>query len=159
MPSAPPSPCLSPAGCAAAPGATAGEQWGDVAPVAHWRPRTASNAYVNGLGPTKRVVLFDTLIRDFSPEQTRLVVAHELGHVRHRDVPASLLQAVIKLNADHGIALPEAMGMVTWKVADILGLRDRGHLKTGLRADLVRFKVLGATPVLSAVWSQGERAF
>ena len=74
-------------------------------------------------------------------------------------VPASLLQAVIKLNADHGIALPEAMGMVTWKVADILGLRDRGHLKTGLRADLVRFKVLGATPVLSAVWSQGERAF
>ena len=39
------------------------------------------------------------------------------------------------------------------------GLRDRGHLKTGLRADLVRFKVLGATPVLAAVWSQGERAF
>ena len=74
-------------------------------------------------------------------------------------VPASLLQAVVKLNADHGIALPEAMGMVTWKVADILGLQDRGHLKTGLRADLVRFKVLGATPVLSAVWSQGERAF
>jgi cytosine/adenosine deaminase-related metal-dependent hydrolase len=34
--------------------------------------------------------------------------------------------------------------MVTWKVADILGLGDRGHLKTGLRADLVRFKVLGA---------------
>ena len=72
---------------------------------------------------------------------------------------ASLLQAVVKLNADHGIALPEAMGMVTWKVADILGLRDRGHLKTGLRADLVRFKVLGATPVIAAVWSQGERAF
>jgi len=74
-------------------------------------------------------------------------------------VPASLLQAVVKLNAEHGIALPEAMGMVTWKVADILGLRDRGHLKTGLRADLVRFKVLGATPVLAAVWSKGERAF
>lgn len=74
-------------------------------------------------------------------------------------VPASLLQAVIKLNASHGIALPEAMGMVTWKVADILGLKDRGHLKTGLRADLVRFKVLGSTPVLGAVWSKGERAF
>ncbi len=74
-------------------------------------------------------------------------------------VPASLLQAVVKLNAGHGIALPEAMGMVTWKVADILGLKDRGHLKTGLRADLVRFKVLGSTPVLAAVWSKGERAF
>ncbi|SIR25374.1 MULTISPECIES: alpha-D-ribose 1-methylphosphonate 5-triphosphate diphosphatase [unclassified Bosea (in: a-proteobacteria)] len=74
-------------------------------------------------------------------------------------VPASLLQAVLKLNANHGIALPEAMGMVTWKVADILGLKDRGHLKTGLRADLVRFKALGETPVIAAVWSKGERAF
>ncbi|WP_248313053.1 alpha-D-ribose 1-methylphosphonate 5-triphosphate diphosphatase [Bosea sp. F3-2] len=74
-------------------------------------------------------------------------------------VPASLLQAVVKLNASHGVALPEAMGMVTWKVADILGLKDRGHLKSGLRADLLRFKVLGATPVIGAVWSKGERAF
>lgn len=74
-------------------------------------------------------------------------------------VPASLLQAVLKLHADHGIALPEAMGMVTWKVADILGLGDRGHLRPGLRADLVRFRALGATPVIRAVWSQGERAF
>lgn len=74
-------------------------------------------------------------------------------------VPASLLQAVLKLHAAHGIALPEAMGMVTWKVADILGLKDRGHLKPGLRADLLRFRTLGATPVLNAVWSKGERAF
>lgn len=74
-------------------------------------------------------------------------------------VPASLLQAVLMLNDKHGVSLPEAMGMVTWKVADILGLKDRGHLKPGLRADLVRFKVLGATPVIAAVWSKGERAF
>ncbi|PZU93236.1 MAG: phosphonate metabolism protein PhnM [Chelatococcus sp.] len=74
-------------------------------------------------------------------------------------VPASLLQAVAKLSTRHAIALPEAMGMVTWKVADILGLKDRGHLKPGLRADLVRFRLLGETPVVSAVWSQGERAF
>ncbi|GAU83037.1 alpha-D-ribose 1-methylphosphonate 5-triphosphate diphosphatase [Bosea sp. BIWAKO-01] len=74
-------------------------------------------------------------------------------------VPASLLQAVLKLHASHGIALPDAMGMVTWKISDILGLKDRGHLKTGLRADLVRFKALGATPVIAAVWSKGERAF
>ena len=74
-------------------------------------------------------------------------------------VPASLLQAVLKLNADHGIALPDAMGMVTWKVADILGLKDRGHLKPGLRADIVRFKTIGLTPVIAGVWSNGERAF
>ncbi|CAN7719891.1 alpha-D-ribose 1-methylphosphonate 5-triphosphate diphosphatase [Bosea sp. LjRoot237] len=74
-------------------------------------------------------------------------------------VPASLLQAVLKLNAKHGIALPAAMAKVTWKVADILGLRDRGHLKPGLRADLVRFRALGPTPVITTVWSQGRRAF
>ncbi len=74
-------------------------------------------------------------------------------------VPASLLQAVVKLSTRHAIALPDAMGMVTWKVADILGLKDRGHLKPGLRADLVRFKLLGETPVPIAVWSQGQRAF
>lgn len=74
-------------------------------------------------------------------------------------VPASLLQAVLKLNDKHGITLPAAMAKVTWKVADILGLGDRGHLKPGLRADLVRFRALGATPVIGAVWSQGRRAF
>ncbi len=74
-------------------------------------------------------------------------------------VPASLLQAVLKLHHDHGVGLPEATGMVTWRVADILGLRDRGHLEPGLRADIVRFRALGPTPVVAAVWSQGERAF
>jgi alpha-D-ribose 1-methylphosphonate 5-triphosphate diphosphatase len=74
-------------------------------------------------------------------------------------VPASLLQAVLKLRDKHGVALPAAMAKVTWKVADILGLDDRGHLKPGLRADLVRFRALGPTPVIAAVWSQGRRAF
>jgi STE24 endopeptidase len=55
------------------------------------RRTTAANAYVNGLGHTKRVVLYDTLIDRFSPDQVRSVVAHELGHVKHRDVPRGLL--------------------------------------------------------------------
>lgn len=74
-------------------------------------------------------------------------------------VPASLLQAVLKLHDKHGITLPAAMAKVTWKVADILGLKDRGHLKQDLRADIVRFRALGATPVIATVWSQGRRAF
>lgn len=55
------------------------------------RRTTAANAYVAGLGDTKRVVLYDTLLRDFRPDEVRLIVAHELGHVRHRDVPNGLL--------------------------------------------------------------------
>jgi STE24 endopeptidase len=52
---------------------------------------TAANAYVAGLGHTKRVVLYDNLIEDFSPAEVRLVVAHELGHQHYDDVPRGLL--------------------------------------------------------------------
>jgi STE24 endopeptidase len=55
------------------------------------RRTTAANAYVTGLGRTKRVVLFDTLLDRFTPEETDLVVAHELAHVRHRDLGRGLL--------------------------------------------------------------------
>ncbi len=59
------------------------------------RRTTAANAYVTGLGSTKRVVLFDTLLDDFTPREVEGVVAHELGHVHHRDVPHGLLYLAI----------------------------------------------------------------
>jgi STE24 endopeptidase len=49
------------------------------------------NAYVSGLGQTRRVVLFDTLLARGEPRQVRLVTAHELGHRRLRHVGASTL--------------------------------------------------------------------
>ena len=64
---------------------------GQVYEVDASRRTTAANAYVTGLGKTKRVVLYDTLLKDFTRDELRLVVAHELGHVRHRDVPRGLL--------------------------------------------------------------------
>src|SRR6201999_1206608 len=69
----------------------AGVDVGEVYSVDASRRTTAANAYVSGLGRTKRVVLYDTLIKDFTPAETRLVVAHELGHVRYKDVPGFLL--------------------------------------------------------------------
>jgi STE24 endopeptidase len=49
------------------------------------RRTTALNAYVSGLGPTRRIVVYDTLLA--VPEQeVRCVVAHELGHVRDGDL-------------------------------------------------------------------------
>jgi STE24 endopeptidase len=59
------------------------------------RRTTAANAYVNGLGHTKRVVLYDNLLDDFSRDETRLVVAHELGHVRYDDLPRGLIWLAI----------------------------------------------------------------
>jgi STE24 endopeptidase len=55
--------------------------------VADASKRTSSlNAYVSGFGATKRIVVYDTLLRGASPEEIRLVVAHELGHAKHNDV-------------------------------------------------------------------------
>jgi STE24 endopeptidase len=68
---------------------------GQVYEVDASRRTTAANAYVTGLGKTKRVVLYDTLLNNFSRDELRLVVAHELGHVRHRDVPNGLLYLAI----------------------------------------------------------------
>src|SRR5207247_5887074 len=69
----------------------AGVDVGEVYVVDASRRTTAANAYVTGLGRTKRVVLFDTLLENFSRDEVRLVVAHELAHVHYRDVPRGLL--------------------------------------------------------------------
>ncbi|MFE9690117.1 M48 family metallopeptidase [Micromonospora sp. NPDC005806] len=50
------------------------------------RRTRAVNAYVSGLGPTRRVVVYDTLLREAAPGEVTSVVAHELGHARDRDV-------------------------------------------------------------------------
>ena len=59
---------------------------GEVYRVDASRRTTGANAYVGGLGETKRVVLYDNLIENFPPDQVRSVVAHELAHVKHRDL-------------------------------------------------------------------------
>lgn len=69
----------------------AGVEVGDVFVVDASKRTTAANAYVTGLGSSKRIVLYDTLLRERDPQRTRLVVAHELAHVHHRDVPRGLL--------------------------------------------------------------------
>jgi STE24 endopeptidase len=75
---------------------------GEVYRVDASRRTTGANAYVGGLGGTKRVVLYDNLIEDFAPDQVRAVVAHELSHVKNRDLPRGLLWLAI-------VALPGAL--------------------------------------------------
>jgi STE24 endopeptidase len=73
----------------------AGVRVGEIYSIDASRRTTAANAYVTGLGPTKRVVLFDTLLDRYSRDEIRVVVAHELAHVRHRDVPRGVLYTAI----------------------------------------------------------------
>lgn len=75
--------------------AAAGVRVREVYSVDASRRTTAANAYVTGLGPTKRVVLFDTLLDRYTRDEVRVVVAHELAHVRNRDVQRSVVYAAI----------------------------------------------------------------
>src|SRR5581483_854218 len=75
--------------------AAAGVSVGEVYAVDASKRTTAANAYVTGLGPTKRVVLFDTLLDRYDRDEVRGVVAHELAHVRYRDVRRGIAYAAI----------------------------------------------------------------
>jgi STE24 endopeptidase len=67
-------------------GERAGVDIGEVYEVDASRRSTGLNAYVNGIGSTKRVVLYDNLLREQEPEVVNSVVAHELGHVAGDDI-------------------------------------------------------------------------
>lgn len=63
------------------------------------KSRTA-NAALAGLGRTRRIVLSDTLVRDFAPDEVEAVLAHELGHDVRRDLWRGLgVQATVTLLA------------------------------------------------------------
>lgn len=55
-----------------------------------------ANAYFTGLGPKKRIVLFDTLIKDLEEEEIVAVLAHEVGHYKKRHTTSSLVLSVIQ---------------------------------------------------------------
>jgi len=50
------------------------------------RKTKKANAMLCGVGKNRRVVLSDTLLAHFNDEEIELVVAHELGHYKHRDI-------------------------------------------------------------------------
>ncbi len=49
------------------------------------RKTVKANAMVAGWGRAKKIFLSDTLVKDFAPEEVESVLAHEVGHTRHRD--------------------------------------------------------------------------
>ena len=51
------------------------------------RRTKSANAALTGIGNTRRIILGDTLINEFTPDEIEAVLAHELGHQVHRDIP------------------------------------------------------------------------
>jgi len=54
-----------------------------------------ANAALAGMGRTRRVLLGDTLLDQFTPEEIEVVFAHELGHHVHRHLPKMVLVSVL----------------------------------------------------------------
>jgi STE24 endopeptidase len=106
------------------------------------RRTTKHNAYFTGLGRTRRVVLWDTLLADFGPSQTLVVLAHELGHWRRRHLQRMLgLSAVVMLPGFLVLrSLLDSGGVDAW--AGIGGARDPAAAPL----------VLLAIVALQAVW-------
>jgi STE24 endopeptidase len=59
---------------------------GDVLVADASRRTRAVNAYVSGFGPTRRIVVYDTMLTEATPAEVVSVVAHELGHAKDNDV-------------------------------------------------------------------------
>lgn len=62
---------------------------------------TKSNAYFTGIGPKKRIVLYDTLINDLTTDEIVAVLAHEIGHYKKKHVLSGLFMGI----AQSGIML------------------------------------------------------
>ena len=129
-------------------GERAGVDIGEVYSVDASRRSTALNAYVGGLGPTKRVVLYDTLLDRAKTDELRSVVAHELGHVDHHDIPRGI--AFVALIAPLGLLFAR-------EVSD--GLNERSGAPSGSPAALPAYALaLGlASFVLSVPGNQLSR--
>lgn len=114
---------------------------------------TKANAYFTGLGPKKRVVLYDTLIDELTEEEIVAVLAHEVGYYKKRHTLRSMVVSVIQMGVlfwlfslcVNNVALSEALG------------GDRAYFQMGLIAFAILYSpvnlILG---VGMNVWSRNN---
>ena len=93
------------------------------------KSRTA-NAAVTGLGRTRRILLFDTLLDEFTPEEVEAVLAHELAHQLHGDIRRGLL-------------VQGALTLVTFWIADLALRWSVGWLGLDGPADIAGLPLFG----------------
>ncbi|HLG49912.1 MAG TPA: alpha-D-ribose 1-methylphosphonate 5-triphosphate diphosphatase, partial [Reyranella sp.] len=86
-----------------------------------------------------------------------LIRANQADILSSDYVPASLIEGVFKLPREAGIGLSDAVRLASLNPARAVGLNDRGEIAKNKRADLVRVRLAGESPLVRAVWREGER--
>jgi len=109
----------------------AGVSVGDVYVVDASRRSTGLNAYVDGIGSSRRIVIYDNLLASADGPVLRAVVAHELAHVDHDDLPRGL--GFVAIVAPLGMALVAVGGTA---------LARRGGTAPGMPAALPAFALM-----------------
>jgi len=108
-----------------------GVEVGQVYEVDASRRSTGLNAYVDGIGPSRRVVLYDNLLDRADGPVLRSVVAHELAHVANDDLPRGLLF----------VAVVAPLGMLLVAVGGT-ALARYGGTRPGMPAAIPAFALL-----------------
>ncbi|HEY2874401.1 MAG TPA: alpha-D-ribose 1-methylphosphonate 5-triphosphate diphosphatase [Reyranella sp.] len=91
------------------------------------------------------------------------IAAIDLIRAGHADilssdyVPASLIEGVFKLPREANISLSDAVRLASLNPARAVSLSDRGEIAKDKRADLVRVRLADDSPLVRAVWREGER--
>ncbi len=91
---------------------------------------TAANAALMGLGNTRRIVLGDTLYKNYSHDEIETILAHELGHHVHHDIGWS-------------IAVQSVLTLIGFYIADVFLKWSVAQLHYGGIADLAAFPLFG----------------
>ena len=90
------------------------------------RRTKAANAALTGLGNTRRIILGDTLLIEFTLDEIETVLAHELGHHVHKDIPIGILvEAAITMTGLYLASLTMAWGVTTFgfsSIADVASM-------------------------------------
>ena len=133
----------------------AGVQVGDVLIADASKRSTAENAYVAGLGGTRRLVLYDTLLEGGDDDETAFVVAHELGHTTNDHIIKGLVLAAVGLFLGFAALKLLAGFQGWWNLAGAQGIGDLRSIPL-----LVLFATLATLftlPVQSSVSRHFER--
>lgn len=112
-----------------------------------------ANAALVGTGSTRRIIVSDTLLAEYSDDEIEVILAHELAHHVHRDILAALVAEALLVTAGFFVA---ASALAVWW--EPLGLHAQ-HDVAGLPILLLAggFMTLAATPCVNALSRWNER--